>query len=512
MVPSKLKFSNFRIGHDHNQSKTEATSDSKQEKSGSKKKQLDSPQRPPHYRSGATPETGSQASIRSTHSTRSGYFKPNISSSGTSTPVNEVPSATESASGRHSDHGNMSELRRFFKKSLHIGPSDKEKKKTAGDKAEFTQEELFPISGPTIEDTEDDGGLGFHAASVPFLDSGITKYGNLGNVVGTGAGGNVRIMERPGDHQLFAVKEFRPKRPNESTQSYAKHVTSEFCMGAALHHKNIIETIDLIREGQTYYEVMEYGPYDFFSVVMSGNMSKAQIASAFKMIVNGITYLHSNGLAHRDMKLDNCIVSTNGIVKIIDFGSAVIFRYPFQKKITLAKGIVGSDPYLAPEVLDKRPYDPRPVDIWSIAIIFACMSLRRFPWKLPSNDDKSFRIFAADPTNIDGSKQPRDISSKDIVGPWKLLRLLTHLSRPIISKMLIIDPKERATLKMVNNDSWVKAIEEISVLPEGFHNSTVATSQQQQQQSHQPQQKIQNCDAKVEYKHIQKGSEKEAAK
>jgi len=104
------------------------------------------------------------------------------------------------------------------------------------------------------------------------------------------------------------------------------------------------------------------------------------------------------GLAHRDLKLDNVVVNEHGIMKLIDFGSAVVFRYPFEDDIVQASGIVGSDPYLAPEVYDGKRYDPRPTDIWSLAIIFCCMTLRRFPWKLPQMTDNSFKLFVSPPT------------------------------------------------------------------------------------------------------------------
>ena len=60
--------------------------------------------------------------------------------------------------------------------------------------------------------------------------------------------------------------------------------------------------------------------------------------------------------------------------------------------------MVGSDPYLAPEVYEERRYDPQPADIWSLAIIFACMSLRRFPWKAPRITDNSYKLFISPPT------------------------------------------------------------------------------------------------------------------
>lgn len=140
---------------------------------------------------------------------------------------------------------------------------------------------------------------------------------------------------------------------------------------------------------------MEYAPYDLFSVVMTGSMSRPEIYCVFRQICDGVAYLHGMGLAHRDIKLDNCVMTTNNIVKLIDFGTATVFHYPGKATIK-ATGIVGSDPYLAPEVLSEECYDPRKTDVWSVAMIFLCMILRRFPWKLPNpKKDPSFKSFVA---------------------------------------------------------------------------------------------------------------------
>lgn len=166
-------------------------------------------------------------------------------------------------------------------------------------------------------------------------------------------------------------------------------------VGSALHHTNIIETLDIISDNGHYYEVMQYAEFDLFSIVMSGRMSRPEIYCVFKQIVSGVDYLHTMGLAHRDLKLDNCVMMADNTVKIIDFGTAVVFQYPAQKP-TKASGIVGSDPYLAPEVIGKKEYDPRLTDVWSVAIIFMCMILRRFPWKLPDiKTDASYRLYVS---------------------------------------------------------------------------------------------------------------------
>ncbi|KAI0636849.1 Pkinase-domain-containing protein [Trametes polyzona] len=252
------------------------------------------------------------------------------------------------------------------------------------------------------------------AYTVPSLSSAThvqmsKKYGKWGRVLGSGAGGTVRLIKASSKNggTTFAVKEFRPKRQGESEREYQKKVTAEFCVGSTLKHPNIIETVDIVTDHGHFYEVMEYAPYDLFSVVMSGNMTRPEIYCVFRQICDGVEYLHSLGLAHRDLKLDNCVMTKDNVVKLIDFGTATVFHYP-GKKTTLATGIVGSDPYLAPEVLSQDSYDPRKTDVWSVAIIFMCMILRRFPWKIPDpKSDPSFRAFVNAHPDLSVKPPPR---------------------------------------------------------------------------------------------------------
>ncbi|RMZ88976.1 hypothetical protein DV736_g3795, partial [Chaetothyriales sp. CBS 134916] len=391
--------------------------------------------------------------------------------------------------------GSMSELKRFFRLGHH---RDKHKASPSSTRESHGSSQVskrvhLPKSGS--------GSAGSHTPphqasphTVPFNDEhGLeAKYGKFGKVLGSGAGGSVRLLKRSSDGVTFAVKQFRDRHSWESEKDYSKKVTAEFCIGSTLHHGNIIETMDIIQENNRWYEVMEYAPYDLFAIVMTGKMSREEIACSFLQIVNGVSYLHSMGLAHRDLKLDNVVVSERGIMKIIDFGSATVFRYPFEDDIVLASGIVGSDPYLAPEVYDERKYDPTATDIWSLAIIFCCMSLRRFPWKQPRVIDNSYKLFIAPPTpgtpvpdsqprqasevpppppsssqsddtrhradrHSDEVDRPPPTSDKQevIKGPWRLLRILPRESRYIIGRMLKVDPHQRARMEEVLEDDWV---------------------------------------------------------
>ncbi|KAJ4668672.1 Nitrogen permease reactivator protein [Exophiala dermatitidis] len=399
-------------------------------------------------------------------------------------------------------HGSMSELKRFFRLGGH-GHKHKHHHGTSTPRDESPASSVPPSRKSTKSGTRTPPHQA-PPANVPFMDehSLEAKYGKFGKVLGSGAGGSVRLLKRSSDGVTFAVKQFRERHSWESEKDYNKKVTAEFCIGSTLHHGNIIETMDIIHENNRWYEVMEYAPYDLFAIVMTGKMTREEIACAFLQIVNGVSYLHSMGLAHRDLKLDNVVVSEHGIMKLIDFGSATVFRYPFENEIVLASGIVGSDPYLAPEVYEEKKYDPTATDIWSLAIIFCCMSLRRFPWKQPRLVDNSYRLFVATPTpgtpvpdsrprksarlitpsedsrrnssetqdgssshhhqhhsDNTGSESRPSTSGGDkqevIKGPWRLLRILPRESRHIIGRMLKVDPAERATMDEVLEDDWV---------------------------------------------------------
>jgi hypothetical protein len=83
------------------------------------------------------------------------------------------------------------------------------------------------------------------------------KYGKWGKVLGSGAGGTVRLIKGPSKSgsTVYAVKEFRPKRLGESEKEYQKKVTAEFCVGVTLKHVNVIETVDIVNDHGHYYEV-----------------------------------------------------------------------------------------------------------------------------------------------------------------------------------------------------------------------------------------------------------------
>lgn len=329
-----------------------------------------------------------------------------------------------------------------------------------------------------------------HSPALPVLacppTSHLSRDYNIGHEIGAGASGSVNLVTAKSDGRLFALKRFRHQLKGEPLSEYLAKVRNEFVIGEHLHHPNLIRTVRMFQEegARDYYILMEYCPYDFFNLVMSGLMSRGEIFCYLRQIVNGVAHLHAAGIAHRDLKLDNCVVDVRGVLKLVDFGLAFQFRkarsgvlppnsepHGDDHVLVYARGIVGSDPYLSPEVLvNKAGYDPRLADIWSVAIIYCCMVLKRFPWKLPRTADPLYRAFAG-LNNLDQPVSAEEMLATTVseltvhehrvpkYGPDRLLALLPTASRPLMRGMLTIDPAKRFRVEDVLADLFFREID-----------------------------------------------------
>ena len=158
-------------------------------------------------------------------------------------------------------------------------------------------------------------------------------------MIGKGSGGSIQLVTRDSDGLVFAVKRFRAMCPIEDEKAYVRKIKVEFDISASLHHGNIIDTFDLFGMDKQWYQVMEYAPYCLFETVLSRKMSPEEIECSFLQILAGVSHLHRLGYAHRDLKLENVVVTKQGIMKIIDFGSATLCRNPATRQhVTLSTG------------------------------------------------------------------------------------------------------------------------------------------------------------------------------
>ncbi|EPZ31078.1 Pkinase-domain-containing protein [Rozella allomycis CSF55] len=262
-------------------------------------------------------------------------------------------------------------------------------------------------------------------------------------VIGKGAGGTVRLARRGAGEKVFAIKEFRKKKKDEAYRDYIKKMTSEYCIGSMLHHMNVVETLDIIRDGSHWYEVMEYySGGDLYSIIRGGQMTVVEIDCCFKQLIQGVSYLHSVGVAHRDLKPENLLIDMHGRLKITDFGVSEVFRICWEKKPHLSKGVCGSTPYIAPEEFTQTEYDARLVDIWACGIIYYATTFRGIPWAKATIEDPNYCYFV----------EHRGIQ-------FEPLARLPSGAKELMFKILEPDCKKRINVNDIMEDAWYKSIE-----------------------------------------------------
>ncbi|KAF9905758.1 serine/threonine-protein kinase HAL4/sat4 [Linnemannia zychae] len=279
----------------------------------------------------------------------------------------------------------------------------------------------------------------------------LKKYGlcDKGNI-GQGATAVVRLAHKlsendDGSERLFAVKEFRKRRKDETEKEYVKKLTSEFCISSTLHHENIVETVDLVQDEQHHWcEVMEYCcGGDLYNTIKQGHMSRVEIDCCFKQLIHGVAYLHSMGVAHRDIKPENLLLDGDGHLKITDFGVSDVFRMCWEKSAHLSKGLCGSEPYIAPEEFLSKEYDARRVDIWACGIVYYCMVYQGIPFRAATAQDLNYQHFLS--ANATNSYEP--------------FEKLPMGARNLMKKILDPNPETRITIEGILEDEWFKSIE-----------------------------------------------------
>ncbi|KAI0203286.1 kinase-like domain-containing protein [Astrocystis sublimbata] len=314
-----------------------------------------------------------------------------------------------------------------------------------------------------------------------------SKFGRHGKHLGKGATSKVTLMARKGcPGELYAVKEFRSKSSNESLEDYEKKIKSEYSIAKSLHHPNVIETMRLCSNHGRWNHVMEYcSEGDLFSLVSKKYLKEegrdGDRTCLFKQLCQGVNYLHSHGIAHRDIKLENLLITKDSKLKITDFGVSEVFSgiHPGLREaggqcgiemgdVRLCKpAICGSVPYIAPEVLSKtEDYDPRPLDVWSSAIVMIYLIFNANLWEkaeagLQIPSQKTYNDLVAGWQKSDAKNAVRTEEGKEsypklpafeyFVKPIGLRRLLLSMLHP--------DPKKRITMHEVVTNRWMKNVE-----------------------------------------------------
>ncbi|CAD8111539.1 unnamed protein product [Paramecium sonneborni] len=194
-------------------------------------------------------------------------------------------------------------------------------------------------------------------------------------IIGKGAFANVYLAENK-KKELFAIKVISiDLEESKESEKQLQYFEQEIHIYKNTQNENLVSLIEEFRENHTIYCVFEYcSKGDLNNFLKNCTLNESEIKSIFIEILKGIKYLHSNRIVHRDLKIDNILITENNVVKIADFGFA---KYFTQGDILTS--YCGTPATMAPEVLNQEKYDYK-CDIWSLGVILYYMIYRKYHW------------------------------------------------------------------------------------------------------------------------------------
>ncbi|KAH7925073.1 Pkinase-domain-containing protein [Leucogyrophana mollusca] len=264
----------------------------------------------------------------------------------------------------------------------------------------------------------------------------------IGECVGKGASGRVRIAKHRHTGQLAAVKilPLQPimnSRASLATQQAKSEkqrlgIDREIIMMKLMNHPNILRIYDVFEGEKELYLVLEYveGGELFDFLVNRGRLPPLEALAYFKQIVYGLNYAHTFSIIHRDLKPENILIHSlhPPLIKLADWGMAAFAPPALQLETSC-----GSPHYASPEIVNGWKYKGNATDIWSCGVILYALLSGRLPF-----DDKNVRT----------------LLSKVKAGKYDMPAYIDPQAKDLLSRMLVVDVNRRITITEILAHPW----------------------------------------------------------
>lgn len=159
-------------------------------------------------------------------------------------------------------------------------------------------------------------------------------------------------------------------------------------MRACGEHRNVLRLVDTYIEDHRHVLVTDLAQGDLLTQLQQrGPVDESRARTHGEGLVSAVLALHSAGYCHRDVKLENLLVSFNGEILLGDFGCAE----PLNSEDL--GSAVGSPAYMPPEAHLGEGCDGEAADVWSIGVVLYAMVAGEFPFEMATPDCKRFEQF-----------------------------------------------------------------------------------------------------------------------
>ncbi|XP_011747376.2 serine/threonine-protein kinase STK11 isoform X2 [Macaca nemestrina] len=265
----------------------------------------------------------------------------------------------------------------------------------------------------------------------------IGKY-LMGDLLGEGSYGKVKEVLDSETLCRRAVKILKKKKLRRIPNGEA-NVKKEIQLLRRLRHKNVIQLVDVLynEEKQKMYMVMEYcvcGMQEMLDSVPEKRFPVCQAHGYFCQLIDGLEYLHSQGIVHKDIKPGNLLLTTGGTLKISDLGVAEAL-HPFAADDT-CRTSQGSPAFQPPEIANGLDtFSGFKVDIWSAGVTLYNITTGLYPFE----GDNIYKLF-------------ENIGKGSYAIPGDCGPPLSDL----LKGMLEYEPAKRFSIRQIRQHSWFR--------------------------------------------------------
>ncbi|CAB9519881.1 MAP kinase-activated protein kinase 2 (Fragment) [Seminavis robusta] len=268
-----------------------------------------------------------------------------------------------------------------------------------------------------------------------------------GPYLGDGVAGVVRLVTHRATRVQYACKILDIGLVQ--TDAVLRQLRDEISIMCQLDHPNIVRIEEVYESPNTIYLVQEVclggDLFDRLEDQPDVHYTEAQCAKLIKQMVSAVRYLHSKGVIHRDLKLENFLFSSSepdSELKMIDFGLSKHFDLDENQERRPLTESVGTPYTCAPEVI-KGSYDEK-ADIWSVGVITYLLLSGETPF---GGCYENECLAAVRQSILSGSFsfEPADI--------WCHV---SPIAKAFVSRLLNVDPELRPTAKEVQRDEWLQ--------------------------------------------------------
>ncbi|KAG6726168.1 hypothetical protein I3842_02G067800 [Carya illinoinensis] len=258
----------------------------------------------------------------------------------------------------------------------------------------------------------------------------LGKY-ELGRTLGEGNFGKVKLAKNIETGEPFAVKILEKNKIIEL--KITDQIKREIATLKLLKHPNVVRLHEVLASKSKIYMVLEYvtGGELFDRIASKGKLKENKGRKLFQQLVEGVSYCHTKGVFHRDLKLENVLVDARGNLKISDFGLSALPQH--FRGDGLLHTTCGSPNYVAPEILANRGYDGATSDIWSCGVILYVILTGYLPF-----DDRNLAV----------------LYQKIFKGDAQMPKWLSPGAQNMIRRILDPNPLTRITMAGIKADEW----------------------------------------------------------